>query len=378
MPRSQAVECLETRQLLTGNVTTEIINGAFYVAEEAGRDEDNKVEIKYFGPGQPGGQGLLVNGLDGTLIDGQSSRFYSLQEFQSVDRMFVDLGSGDDDLNLSSYANGLQLALSAIEVDLGSDGPTGSDNDSVTIERVTANFLSVETAGVHSDLDRVEISQVNVHEQMSVTTGDMADVVTIEDSDVGELTVDTDGGLSDRDSGADEVTLREVRASGDIRISVEGDDADDDRDTVNLSALQTDQGLSVLLGGDANLLVAAEIDVEGRLSIIGGDQQERLRLSGVQVGDRTDIQTFGGADDVRIQQSRMDHWLVMKTGDGEDVVVLDRLRAWGLAVDTGENNDEVWVGNTAAYYGTIDGGDGANILSGGRLIWLFRGGVRNF
>lgn len=381
---TQAAECLETRKMLTADITAEVVNGQLNIVEEGLQDADADVQVRFFDYAG----GVQVIGSNGTTINGAPSAFFMInyraspqQQADAFNSISIDLGSGDDLLQIDSY-DGTKMILSRLNIDVGSDSASGSDDDVVVVSDVDTPNLTVLTAGVHSDVDTVEIRDSFAHELLTVMTGDMDDVVTISEVEAGQVFVDTDGGLSPRDSGNDDVFITGLTARGSVTINGGSGDptADDDQDSVNIRNLEALDNLFIDLGNDdLDNITGVNLKVENDLTIEGGEGVDVIDLEGLSVGRNAFINTYGGNDWIRISEARIGNWLIAETGDLEDTVILDSLWAYGINVFTGDHDDVVDVNDVGATYGAIRGNDGNNtLIRRGRVVWLRQGGFKGF
>ena len=368
---AQPAECLEVRKMLTAEITAEMVGDQLNIVEEGAQVADANVEIMYI----RGMGGVLVQGLNGTTINGRATDFFEINFNDSIN---VDLGSGNDSLKMRSY-DGTDLVLSRLNIDMGSDVFGGNDNDVVDLQDLNAATVNILTAGVNDDVDRVTLNLVQAREQLTVNTGHMDDVVTINDSEAGEMVINTDGGLSRGDSGNDDVIINRMLVRGDASINTAGSNPDADMDSVVIEDMSVVDSLFVKMGdGNNNIMTANRLTIEEDLLFEGGEQQDVLVLRETEVGRNLIAGTGGGRDTMLVRETRVGNSLVLETGDDIDYVELDQVFAFNLNIRLGQGDDNMTVENTGATYGSINGGTGRNTLNLGKMRWYRQGGFSNF
>ena len=370
-PTPQAAECLESRQLLTGNLEVELVGGQLNIQEPQERPDRSEVEIQ-----NTGNNLLLVWGKNGTTINGRDYQYFSTSD---VDRIFADLGSGNDTLRVNTDPNSRPLLIDSLTIDMGSDGPQGSDEDVVEINNVLAGELSIATEGLHADDDYVKLTRVNIFEDLTITTGDEDDRVEIdEESRVGDLTIDTDASHNPLDSGNDVVILDGLVASGDILVRTTGDNPDVDNDFVQIDNLTSEANLEVELGPGLDQLYASGINLAGDMDVDGGIGNEFIDADDLTIGGNLFMRTSFGDDHVELENAKVDGWLMIETGHDEDTVEVRRSSGWLVYIHTGERDDDVTLDRVFAYYLNVDGGDGDDDLTVNRAIGAKRSSIRSF
>ncbi|MEZ6124023.1 MAG: hypothetical protein R3C49_12735 [Planctomycetaceae bacterium] len=368
---AQPAECLEVRQMLTAQITAELVGDQLNIVEEGAQVADAEVEVVYM----RSMGGVSLRGLNGTTINGQASEFFAVDFNDSIS---IDLGSGDDSLKMSSY-DGTDLVLRRLNIDMGSDVLGGNDNDVVEVQDINAATVNILTAGVGEDVDSVTLNLVQARELLAIGTGNMDDVVTINDSEAGEAVINTDGGLSRSDSGNDEVYISGLNVRGDVTINTAGANAATDHDAIDIEDMTVLDSMFVEMGnGNNDIMRANRLTVEEDLMFEGGEQADLMVLRATEIGHNLIANTYGGRDTLLIRDTRIGNWMVMETGDDIDFVELDRVLAFGIQIRLGEGDDTMIVDNSAASYGSIDGGAGRNTLNLGKMRWLRQGGFRNF
>ncbi|NIP70848.1 MAG: hypothetical protein GTO04_17235, partial [Planctomycetales bacterium] len=189
--RRAKFECLETRQMLAGNVAAIVTGGDLRLS---GDNLDNAVIVSVV-------EGdVVVSGLNDTTVNGSDTPFVAFSATNTVpDDLYARLGGGADLLMLS---NGLEVSDRVLI--RGDSGSAQIGLDSVTI----GDDLLI--LGGHS-ADVVHLNDVRVTDDIRIRLRKGDDVVHIEDTSVADLAVST--GL-----GNDAVVLDTLISSDDARI----------------------------------------------------------------------------------------------------------------------------------------------------------------
>jgi hypothetical protein len=134
--RTPAVEGLERRVLLAGNVVTTPTGTPTSPGEPApgllieGDPADNEIMVKKgTAPGE-----IIVNGLDGTLVNGSTQEWH----FNGVESLFVTMDGGNDSVDLRNLTlSGVPDENGFAAVQVVVDG--GAGDDSITMFNTTIN-----------------------------------------------------------------------------------------------------------------------------------------------------------------------------------------------------------------------------------------------
>jgi len=234
-PRRLAVESLESRQMLAGNVNASIVNGELRII---GDNASNWIEVRQI-PGADGtGRTFIIDGkpyngdynnagnpVEGTSETRINGRVQGVALFTPLDTVRIIMSGGNDAVFLGTGA--ATATAAALFID------TGSGRDHIDARRITMNGasdpLSVRT-GLDSEVqnETVRLSQVIVTSQ--------------------SLTVATGGG-------DDRVFARNVRVSGSTSVNLgNGSDVFNGLGGLNFNTLSVNAGASnhhdvVTIGG---------------------------------------------------------------------------------------------------------------------------------
>jgi hypothetical protein len=174
--RSLAIESLENRELMAGNVTVKVPSGNFLLTGDAAA---NSVTVTQPQPGH-----LLVQGTNGTTVNGKAS----------VDVAF----NGDATFNLAGGADRLTIGNAEADVNFH-DNLTingGAGIDKVAMQRVLGLSLTANL-GAAKDVaaDSLLMRQCNLNLNATITTGGGTDRVTLLNSQIfGTTVIDTGAG----------------------------------------------------------------------------------------------------------------------------------------------------------------------------------------
>jgi hypothetical protein len=302
---SLAVEALERRELLAGNVTATVQGKMLLIT---GDDAANGVVVTYRASDKTyrvigqnaGGSPTTVNGLD-------TSQAANIVPLGGVKQVAVYLRGGDD-----SFAVGSPQAVDTViakwfSIDMG-DG-----NDSVTLgtsgnpaNGPAPNVTSLRT-GTRTTIhlgagnDHLSMAQANIGRSLHITAGDGDDdvIFATEFVPAGSTTANLfpvhvfGNARIELGSGADQLDLKNSIVDGNLRIT----------DYVGAADIHLD-----------NLTVRKLIDVDT------GHDADQIAIDQVHAGQLT-IDTNGGVDDVDLTRSRF-KTVNAKLGGARDTLLL--------------------------------------------------------
>ncbi len=260
---SENLEQLEIRRVPVGNITAGLQAGVLTVT---GDNLGNDVVVQRNAVGA-----ITVTGLNQTLVNGVApSNGASVASFFGVTDLVIQTNNGDDSVRV-----GGNLIVPTILRDISIDTGAGNDkvelirtiagddlniltkngNDTVTLTKVTVGFLGqdnnqndlqINTARISSgaaDADVVKLNEVKVKRDLSITTGDDADVVQLFDpralrpvtAGVAQAITVGDDLRIDTGDAADKVTLILVNVVDELDIELRSGD-----DTLNVRRTTAD------------------------------------------------------------------------------------------------------------------------------------------
>lgn len=346
-------QALEPRVVLAGNVAASLAGETLRIT---GDNEDNALLISTFEDPEKG-IGFRVEGketVDGpTTVNGEEEP----AEFFGVKNLNIDLRGGDDGLAITSDFEALMECFS--------------------IEEGAAPAAALNGEGFHvpgwviirmGDGDNeMAIGPAEIGQHLLIQGGKQSDQIGLCDVHVGtNLTVQTfagKDGISIHDSGSDGTTKIQTGADdGNVEIEgihardliIQGGSADDEVLVAGISVeddliVQTFGGDdSVGISGGGGLLVAnAEMEIEpnvGDLLLIQtGDGESQVGILDLVAGQ---INILGGKndDDVRLEFVLAERDIVITTLGGHDHVEAGMVEARSLIISAGTGQDDVLVG----------------------------------
>ena len=361
--RKLELENLENRQLLAGDITTQIVDGNLVVS---GDELDNHVHIssgenpgEYVLRGLPDGNGTatFVDGVEGVpvLIEGVSGG------------VVVDLGDGNDGVTVD-HARFRHLAIN-----------TGGDDDVVRIGLAPEPPPAPDgqTDSGPSDAPRngpPGDASVVVQGRYVIATGEGNDTVVQRNARAGAQAIITG-------DGDDTVVFNPPEATP------PGDDGADENDPAAGSANTDDaptpasvhvrSRLMIRTGAGADNVMLRDVHA-GLIQVGTGADNDQLHLNHVQARGGIAIRT-GGGDDMAGLENVHSRRVWIRTGDGVDnVAIRDSVFAI-LAVRLGDGDDSLGLAGTQVLrLAALDGGAGTDTLMQDPTTELARARVRRF
>lgn len=234
-----ASERLETRALLAGNVTAQMIGQTAVVN---GDSADNSVEV-IIDAGN-----VVVRGIDGTTINGADADFVVATNSAEISGWLVARLSGGND---TLAVNGITVSGNVVI-----DG--GSGNDTLTVQN-TAVGGSLSMFGRQGN-DIIGVSSVTTGRDLNIAGGSGSDDILVDASTVGVDTRLTGA------AGDDDIVVRSSTLSDDVLIA-----GHSGNDLIVLdSALVGDKTLLLGGGGADNMLVQGTSQFFDRVRVHGG------------------------------------------------------------------------------------------------------------
>lgn len=305
MPRSHsahralAVETLEDRSLLAGNVTASM-SGSKLVIQ--GDGEANHVVLSY----DRATQRLHVNGVatpgGATTINGSST---PPAGFARVRQVQVLLGDGDDTLEVLNPGATDVVITQYFSID------TGGGDDTVVFGRVG------NAAGGAAPL----ASKVRTGAGINVQTGD----------------------------GDDQIQIANLEVGGHLLI---GTGAGDD----------TVQCLNEFSPGGAASTRLFPLRVRNQLSVHLGEGEDELSLRNLTTGGMLRVYDEAGAADIEIYNARVPALVDIDTGNGADQITVKHLLAGPLTISTQDGADEVRMESSRVHSIDVKLGAGLDTL----------------
>jgi hypothetical protein len=309
--RRMAVESLESRAMLAGNVFVSVAGNNLLIRGDSG---GNGVLLSQVGSGE-----YAVTGIDwagsATRINGSANA--TLYFGGVTGDIIIDMQKGDDALGIGNDPEALrQLAIECgIDVGLGDGWGTTPTSMSQGIAFIAPRNLIINTG---DGADGVALI-ANVRQSAIINTGNQDDAVAIGDSSFGNDLIAVTG------NGADHLCIG-AASIGDF-----------------LDVQTGNQNDFVSIGPGSLGFAAAPIDMgslsAGHARIVTGNGDDSVGMLNFHVDRELVIDTGSGNDNAFLQFFSVGGQVVVATGIGNDEAHLSDFSAGDVVVDTGAGND---------------------------------------
>lgn len=383
--RTLAVEQLETRRLLAGDVDVRK-SGSHLIIR--GDNEDNAIIITQEGRDRFRVTGVATDDGD-TEVNNKASKV-----FKGIRHIDVDLRGGNDTLGVGND----ELALIDLGEELGFefDGGDGPGNlgdttpDNADRVRIRGSLIvrmgsGEDSVGLHVDVQRVVniqtgngddgvgVTNSRIGDDLIINTGNGDDNVIVIDTDVNDvLAVITGDGEDTVDVGSF-IRFEEQFVEGPVSARHLEVFSGDDDDTVNVSDVFVEDVLIINTAHGEDFVSILGGNIEGDVIINTGHdrdivfveasvEDEELFFDDVlEIGHNLIIDSGEGDDEVEVDFVNVDHDLLMFLGTGEDLgeifdVIVDNF----ILVDMGSDDDELFIAGSRADHGVLNGGSEDN------------------
>ncbi len=299
--RGLAVERLEFRAMLAGNVTVNLSGNNLVIR---GDNADNQIAIVQLGAGQ-----YAVLGLNDTEVNGDTDPVFRSGITGNID---VDLKRGNNVLGVGNDVEGLV----GIAQDLGVE---------VDESDVLLALELLDEANAPEDF--------SAPKHLNVRTGDGHDAVGI----IGNIGLRINADLGGGDNA---LAIRTSNVGDDIIVrSGSGDDV------VEVAETDIDQMLDVNLGNGNNRLLVFGTEAGESAIVHTGSGRDVVVFDGSEIDDNLIVRTGNGNDSVYLEDYEFEGMFVGKnvdidTGSGHDYFALSSDVGGDLKVKTGSGNDE--------------------------------------
>jgi len=295
------LESLENRITMAGDVAASLSGETLSLR---GDEAANSVRII-----QEMGNSILIEGLDGTRINGASQVRYNgaglektdLRLFGGNDRLEIralrasvdhnlELGAGDDTVILQDAVAGVKLT---VKTDDGFDRVTATgvrtgEDFSIETEQGMAS-VAVNASSVGGSLtilakdsaDSIQVTSTTVGKDLKIDSGKGDDTVALQNVTVG-LTSTTIV-----DEGADRVTLNNVVATEDVNI-----EAGKDADRVAMTDVRSLKNITVLADAGNDFVSVTRVNAAKDAVFAGGDEFDTFDDNGVTGGEKLEVKEF--------------------------------------------------------------------------------------
>jgi hypothetical protein len=301
-------ESLESRQMMAGNLTANVVNNTLFINEAPGSlGLDQSVQVSFASSGNVKVEGLFNKSGGQTLINGATSVV-----LPHTSNLVIGTGGGSDQIQVRNEG------FNTIQILAGDPSGTSlADDDEVVLANVGAGIADIRTGGgrdnvfvqssnIFGDLkintgvtgnvgaldeDGVFIQNTVTHGATTITTGTSVDLVRITDSNLGD---DKNDFLSiNTGAGADTVEIvpnhNWQSVAGNIVIKTFDSSSENDVDTVRMQELVCN-GMLVQVGGGNDV-----VNMLGIRSVSGIGTNSTFQLEGMGGNDKftlTDIEVL--------------------------------------------------------------------------------------
>lgn len=301
-PRKLGVETMEARELNAGDVTAFMMNGNLNLAEAAGQiGADNSVLISQLPDGR-----IRVKG-NGILADNSVSKVNgaAFQDFTVPGSLSVRFGGGNDLVILSELA------------------PPSFDNVTIDVAAPPAvlgrAFLKLPSV-MPTDRD-VVLFTANTRGSVKINTGEGNDWVFVSDSNIGDAYDNSQNLLINTGAGADTVQVESnhgvMQIQGSVEIVTYASVLETDADLVWVERVQVLNDIRVRTGGGADQIFMYGSFVNHLLDFDAGAGNDQMTLENLTVVDRLMAQ-LGGGDDSLTTKGLGTDFLTLAGGGGND------------------------------------------------------------
>jgi hypothetical protein len=319
--RNFCIEGLESRQLMAGDVTAQVVSGNLVINEAPGHvGAASNIAVTKLANGN-----LRVAGITSPL----DANFNGVKSLVNG-KAFVDFAP----------IQGGILATPSLKVNLGDGDDAVHILGNLTFENV--DILMNRLATATRDADLVNIRGMSTRGSLTINTGVGDDKVLLNEANIGDGIGSTDILTINTGKGSDTVRLGDSAHSMRVKGYV---NLDTTSGPVNLAANLTE------LGDDQVSITSVIVDAS--LSVVLGGGNDKMDVLGSTIGYRMNLSAGDGIDTVKMRDVTAVNGLFASLGNGNDTLEL-------------YNVDTVYVppANLTTTDGTmqLDGGAGFDTL----------------
>jgi len=352
---SLAVEVLEPRLALAGNVVASLSGGTLTIA---GDDQANDFTVERVG------SSVVVTGNHGTTIalkgqkTGAASQTFAVADFTKLSLNIGGKG-GADRITVGSSEPASDFTFKGLTLDSGA----GADYIRINNVRLLQGGTNKITLGSsRADNDYLEINGLNVFGGLDVVTGGGDDYVHFEVNTAVTKRLLLDLGAGNDIAGVDSGFY----GSLDVKL---GDGVDDFRlgfDTSAGKPLRVGGAAKFDGGNDVNRFIFDFVQFGSSLSLKGGAALDLVTFRQLSVVSTTTIDVGNGENFVGFDGATFHNALTLKSGTGNDAFLFQgNFNVNGkLLATTGAGNDYLEMGGAGVVTGSFDAqfGGGNNTL----------------
>jgi hypothetical protein len=335
-------ESLESRHMLAGNVTAQIVNGDLIIT---GDSADNAILVSSFGHpmevtgrNDAGGNPTNVNGVPNGSFDASgltgNTVIRMLDGADDVSHsgpfpgaLVIEMGNGNDRLGASYFETGTEYVA-----DLG-PGTNSIAIRGSTFRDGSLPWIDIGTSAIirgGEEADDIRISEMSASQTIYIETLGGADIASLSYAEATNF-IGMDGGA--------------------------GDD--------NLSVNRADSNvISLRSGTGGGALSAFACETVGDLGLIGGDSFINIRVTNSKVGGIAYLIGSGANDYVQVEASQFKE-LQVNTAAGFDRLDINGSLLERVFAELGADGDYLVMNNTAiSGTGSLSGGEGYDVFFG--------------
>jgi fibronectin-binding autotransporter adhesin len=374
--RKFAIEALEKRCLLAGNVTTSFANGILTIN---GDSASNAIAISSPSEGVFKVTGLMQGG-SATLIEGQA-----FQQSVGVTGIVINFNDGATGLNVGNdvvVITNLTITGSVSIttgdgddfIGIGNFDNTGGEVDSAVDSLQGAVHVhggfNINMQGGDNTVSAQDVSSQTPGANMTIAGGDGSDTVTLKNTTIIHGVSFSDSGDSTLDF--DNLTTKNLK----LALGIGNDSVTLQNSTVSVSAamntgfgndivnLQTDTlgSLNTILGPGDDQFTGDNVTINGPTTVNGGTGNNTLTLNTFHARKLNVVMSTG--DDQMSLTGVTARNVVLNGGKGANTVAIDNLTATSLTTKGGSGNDQIDLSDTTlTKFATIDTGAGNDSLT---------------
>jgi hypothetical protein len=287
----------------------------------------------------------------------------SVVDADDINSIFIDLGSGDDHLNVFSYSHGGEFTFSGTLQIASGQGTDIVEMPNMRVENLIAtdspsySSLTVNVDESHADFGHFQGADVTITDS---TFGD-ALFVLANTQDVHRVNTWDARSYPNRSLVTDR-NWNQVQAN---RIKMTHDSKYNCDDDISLTSITT-WTLDIDTGIGADYVYVGGSYIAGNMSIKcrEGKEADMLYLSNSDSQGSTTLATGGGADLVYLIQCEFESNLDLNTLDGNDYSFIYNSDIFGvLTASMGDHNDRLRIRSTAIAAANLRGDGGKDELN---------------
>jgi len=257
-------EQLESRAMLAGNVTAQLIGQSAFINGDAA---DNSVQVLVEGGN------VVVRGADGTTVNGSTNDFVLATGTSQISgSIFARLSNGNDNFAVNGVTVGRHVSI---------NGGRGNDRIVLTNSIVNRNVAMAGSSGN----DVLVVSTTSIGRHLSISGGGGSDDIVIDDSQIGQ-----DARLRGG-SGDDDIVVRNSQIGDDLAAATH---RGNDMVMIDASSIGDRSRIAGGTGSD-NVVIQGTSSFGNKMRAHGGPGSDNFQRSDEVVFNRTKRRSFSGS-----------------------------------------------------------------------------------